>query len=100
MPPTSAASTCSRCSYSWHAGGDSAPREALIAWPVGCCTWFAQTPLALLLVSLPDTQGSLAALFGREIGRAILAGGGEAELERVPVQFVDPQVGLPFGRAL
>src|SRR3954469_19435753 len=57
-------------------------------------------PPALLLFPLPDAQGPLAPLLGRELGRAVLAGGGEAELERVAVQLVDAQVGFRLSRAL
>src|SRR3954466_12164542 len=57
-------------------------------------------PTVLLLVSLPDAQGPFAAFFGCELGWPLLPRSGEAELDRVAIQLVDPQVRLPFGRPL
>src|SRR5262245_22824557 len=54
----------------------------------------------LLLDSFPDAQGSPAARGGREFRGPFLAGSGEAELDRVTFQLVDPELGLPLGRAL
>src|SRR5439155_918627 len=54
----------------------------------------------LLLVPLPDAQGPLAALFGRKLGRALLSRSGEAKLDGVALQLVNPEVGLAFGWSL
>src|SRR5205807_9675996 len=65
---------------------------------IGSCMTGQALP-ALLLVPLPDAQSPLAALLGRKLRRAVLPGGGEAKLDRVPVELVNPELGLPPGRA-
>src|SRR6266498_4137728 len=54
--------------------------------------------LALLLVALPDAQGSFTPLLGCEIGWPFLARSGKAELDGVAVQLVNPELGLSLGR--
>src|SRR5262245_50085156 len=54
----------------------------------------------LLLFSLPNTQGPLATLLGRELSRTFFPWGGEAKLDRITIELINAEVSLPLSRAV